>query len=202
MKSIVLFAGLIVCVASLPGQAQDKGMRMYKCVDNLGKVYYSDKMNPDCAQATELNRQGVVVKKKEPVKPGQPPIIQAEPKVSKERERRDKALLATYTSEEEIDAARDRSLTLPAQGLKTVELKLDKANQHLTDLKAQADAVAAEKKALPAHLLEEVGSKQKEIASLQAELAQRQAQSDSIRQRFEGDKKRFRELKDGGPTAR
>jgi hypothetical protein len=52
----------------------------------------------------------------------------ATPKAAKEQERRDQALIATYTSEEEIDAARDRSLAIPAQGTKSVEAKLEAAN--------------------------------------------------------------------------
>jgi len=154
MKPITVLACLFAAVCALPVQAQDKGARMYKCVDAAGKVYYSDKVNPDCGQGTELNRQGVVIKKKDPAKPGQP--AKSEPakneptaaatKAAMEQERRDRALMATYTTEQEIDAARDRSLAIPAQGTKTVEAKLEKANNQLGELKKQADTLAAAKK--------------------------------------------------------
>ena len=107
--------------------------------------------------------------------------------------------MATYTTEEEIDASRDRSLAIPAQGMKTIESKLDKVDQQLTELKKQADALATQKKPLPAHLLEEVNASQKEVSGLEADLAQRKAQSDSIRAKFEADKQRFRELKGASP---
>jgi hypothetical protein len=202
MKPIVFLACLIAAALALPAQAQQEKARMYKCVDSAGKVYYSDKMNPDCGQSSELNRQGVVMPKKQVAKPGQPSKAEpaaATPKNSKEQERRDRALMATYTTEEEIDAARDRSLAIPAQGTKSVESKLDKVNRQLTELKKQADALATQKKPLPPHLLEDVNASQKEISALEADLAQRKVQSDAIRAKYEADKQRFRELKGANP---
>ncbi len=206
MKPIIVLTCLIATMVALPAQAQQAagGMRMYKCVDGAGKVYYSDKLNPDCGQGTELNRHGVIMKKKEIVKPAQngQPVktdVVAMAKTTREQERPDRALMATYTTEEEIDAARDRSLALPAQGTKAIENKLDKVNLQLTELKKQADTLATQKKPLPPHLLEDVSGSQKEIASLEAELAQRKVQSDSIRAKYDSDKLRFRELKGLGP---
>ena len=198
MKPTIVLFCLFTTILALPVQAQDKGSRMYKCIDSAGKAYYSDKLNPDCGQTSELNRQGVVMpKKKETAKPAQPKAdaAAATPKAAKEQERRDQALIATYTSEEEIDAARDRSLAIPAQGTKAIEAKLETANDQLAALKKEADSLAAQQKPLPAHLLEEVNASQKQIAKLEAEIAQRKAQSDSIRTKYEADKKRFRELK-------
>ena len=200
MKPITVLTCLIAAALALPVQAQQAGVRMYKCVDAAGKAYYSDKVNPDCGQGVEMNRQGVVMKKKEIAKPGQSPNeIVAAVKSTREQERRDRALMATYTSEEEIDAARDRSLSLPVQGTKAIETKLDKVNRQLTELKKQADVLATQKKKLPAHLLEDVNASQKEVSALEADLAQRKAQSDSIRARYEADKQRFRELKGASP---
>lgn len=198
MKPIVVLTCLIAALLVLPAQAEQGSARMYKCVDTVGKVYYSDKMNPDCGQNSELNRQGVVVKRKEVTNPGASSRTDpsaATPKSSKEQERRDRALMATYTTEEEIDAARDRSLAIPVQGMKTIESKLDKVNKQLGELKKQADALAAQKKPLPAQLLEDVNANQKQILVLEADLAERKAQSDSIRVKYESDKQRFGELK-------
>ena len=205
MKPMIVLTCLMGAALAVPAQAQQGNARVYKCIDPTGKVYYSDKMNPDCGQASELNSQGVVMpKKKEVAKAGQPSKAdpaQATAKESKEQERRERALMATYTTEEEIDAARDRSLAIPAQGMKTIESKLEKANQQLTELKKQADALATQKKKLPAQLLEDVNVVQKKISELEADLAQRKAQSDSIRVKFESDKKRFRELNGAGPAS-
>src|ERR1700741_2682672 len=103
MKTTGVLAGIVTAALALQVQADNKGSRMYKCVDAAGKAYYSDKMNPDCNQSSELNQQGMVIpKKKKPGKAGQPKADPALPpsKAEKERERRDRALLATYTREE------------------------------------------------------------------------------------------------------
>jgi len=194
MRPLIVLACLTAAAVSLPAQAQN---RMYKCVDAAGKAYYSDKLNPDCGQGKELNKQGVEIKKKEVTKPGVP--AKADPaaapsKTAQEQERRDRALMATYTSEEEIDAARDRGLAIPAQGTKTNEAKLEKINQQLTELKKQAETLATQKKPLPPRLLDDVAAVQKNIAVLEADLAQRKLQSDAIRAKYEGEKQRFREL--------
>lgn len=202
MKRLLLVVGVAATVWSAPSFAEDGKMRMYKCLDPSGKVYYSDKMNPECANGSELNRQGVVMPKKQQVaKPGQPPQPEAEPGqtvAQLEKSRRDRALMATYTNDEEIDAARDRSLAMPEQAVKALEAKLEKSNQQLTDLKQKADTIASQKKPLPPQLLEDVGATQKELSSLQAEMNQRKAQADAIRMKFDADKQRFREL--GGRT--
>ena len=83
-----------------------------------------------------------------------------------------------------------------------VESKLEKTNQQLTELKNQADALAAQRKTLPANLLEDVKASQKQISALESDLAQRKIQTDSIRAKFESDKRRFRELNDAGQASR
>jgi hypothetical protein len=136
-----------------------------------------------------------VVKKYETVKPGPATKPAAD---GTERQRRDRALMATYTSEEEIEVARDRSLTIPLQAVKTAENRLDKANDQLFDLKSQADRLAGQQKAIPPNLLEEIGVKQKEISALEAELQQKKSYAESVRAKYEADKLRYRELKTAG----
>ena len=197
MRSLIaLFFSIVFAALALPVHAEAQKSRMYKCVDAAGKAYYSDKVNPDCGEASELNRQGVVMPKKDATKPaakGEP--VAATVKGSQDQQRRDRALMATYTSEGEIDAARDRTLAIPAQGTKGLEAKLDKLTVQLSDLKRQAEVLASQKKPLPPHLLEEVSANQRAILALEADLALRKAQAERIRSRFELDKQRFRELK-------
>ena len=198
MRPLIVLACLTAAALALPAQAQN---RMYKCVDAAGKAYYSDKINPDCGEGKELNKQGVEMKKKDVAKPGVPAKADpAEPsKSATEQQRRDRALMSTYTSEEEIDAARDRSLVIPAEGTKANEAKLEKINQQLTELKKQADALATQKKPLLPRLLDDVAATQKNIAVLEADLVQRKAQSEAIRAKYEAEKQRFYELK-GAPS--
>ena len=200
MRALIVLTCLVAAALSLPAQAQN---RMYKCVDAAGKAYYSDKLNPDCGEGKELNKQGVEMKRRDVIKPALPAKADpAEPpKTVIEQARRDRALMSTYTSEEEIERARDRSLAIPAQGIKTSEARMEKTNESLTELKKQADTLASQKKPLPPRLLEDVVAAQKNIAVLEADLVQRKAQSEIIKARYEAEKKRFRELNGTAPQA-
>jgi predicted RNase H-like nuclease (RuvC/YqgF family) len=174
---------------------------MYKCLDEKGKVFYTDNPRVECYSGQEMNRQGVIVRKagEKPAETGKvvKEDVKKAPRASSAR--RDRALLATYTSETEIDAARDRSLAMPQQSIKVLEGKLEKTNADLFELKKQADGLAAKQKSLPPDLLEDVQAKQKQIAALEKDLTQKRAHADEITTRFESDKQRFRELK--GVTA-
>jgi len=206
MKVICSLVSLTIAAAlAVPALAQPKPKTspvMYKCVDSRGQTYYSDKLTPECGQTQEMNRQGRILKKDEPAKPGAAakPVAgeTGKPKESSESQRRDRALTATYTSEEEIDLARDRSLAIPLQAVKTSENRLAKADKQLLDLKSQADRLAGQQKAIPPQLLEEIDAKQKAVSALEAEVRQKKSYADSVRARYEADKLRYRELKTAG----
>ena len=108
---------LVTALASLPLAAEAQS---YRCVGKDGKKYYGQSVPPQCAglPMEQLNAQGLVVKhidaqasaderaKKE--------IEETDRKkreaVSKEEGRRDRALMATYTSEKDVLDARARAL--------------------------------------------------------------------------------------------
>ena len=209
MKVIHSLVSLTIAVALVvPAMAQQKpkpggsGPVMYKCVDGRCKVYYSDLFTPECGQTEEMNRQGRVVKKHDPAKPAVAPKPTAEEervrKELAERQRRDRSLIATYTSEEEIDLARDHSLAIPLQASKTAENRLAKANSQLFDLKSEAIRLAGQEKAIPPYLLEEIDSKLKEMPELEAELLEKKSYAESVRAKYEADKLRYRELMTAG----
>jgi hypothetical protein len=205
MKKGHLLVGVLAVLLAFPALAQQRksspgaGARMYKCIDEAGKVYYSDKPRSDCIKAAEMNRQGVIVPK-----PGDKALKTTATPVAATKEapagRRDRALMATYTSESEIDAARDRSLQMPLQSIKALEAKNEKAGAELFELKKQADVLASKQQPLPADLLDEVQAKQKQQAGLETELNKKKAEAEQIRSRYEADKVRYRELK-GTPAA-
>jgi len=207
IRSIVILTVAVTLAGPTLAQQKPKpggtGAVMYRCLDARGKAYYySDKLTPECYQAEEMNRQGRVVKRHETVRPEQAQKTAASStagqKNAAERQRRDRALMATYTSENEIDLARDRSLVIPAQAVKMAEKRLEKANAQLFDLKTQANRLAGQQKAIPPHLLEEIDAKQKEVSVLEAESLQRKTYAESVRARYDADKLRFRELQLAG----
>lgn len=202
MKMIPILVGVLVALVAMPALSQQRqpSTRMYKCVDEAGKVFYSDSPRADCNNGTQMNRQGVVVTNKSEKGAKSAPtqlVKKSEPATG---ERRDRALMATYMAESEIDAARDRSLEMPQQAIKSLEVKIDKTATDLFELKNQADALASKQKTLPPDLIEDVQLKQKQQAALESELVKKKAEADAITARYEADKARYRELK-GPPPA-
>jgi hypothetical protein len=168
---------------------------MLKCKDERGKVYYSDKPGPECAQGKvhELSRHGLVIEPRRGAGEAAGRPVAAE-RVSPEQRRRDKALLATYSTEDQIEEAKQRNLALPLEALKQAEAKLGRARQELSALHGQADGYAGQKKQIPAALIEDVRSKEALVNRLTADTDRKRANAGQIEQRFDADKKRFREL--------
>ena len=165
---VLLFATLICLGPATAQTARPKGKPiMYKCVDTRGKTYYSDKMSTDCAKGIELSQTGRVIERP-PVKaaPVNSKAAELDPTVSADKERRDRALMATYTNIEEIDSARERTLALPMQGIKTNEARLARANSNLSELKKEAEALVAKNKPVPEQLTDDIAVR--EVAEVPA----------------------------------
>jgi hypothetical protein len=115
MKRSILAAAAVLALAAPAAQAG-----VYKCVDSKGVTHYGDKLPPQCAglAVAELNKRGVVVKKTdraltaEELKAQETEAEQHKAEAQKEatQRRSDNALLASYSSPKEIEAARDREL--------------------------------------------------------------------------------------------
>lgn len=188
--------------------AQPALAKLYKCVDAKGKVYYTDKLTPDCVQSgtQELSKRGVVIREYEPgVAPGQkktPPAAQQastpspeEQRALQEQQRRDKALLASYANEKEIDLARDRNLQQSQHVLKSLESQGRQADEKLKRLQDHGKTFTEKGKPLPDWLQEEIATADRDAKRVQADIANKRNEIDSIKARFEADRQRYRELK-------
>src|ERR1700680_3529970 len=122
---------------------------VYKWTDDQGVVHYSDQMPPDAVNkgSAVYDKQGRQLKKIEPSPtPEQVKAKETEDerqrviaKAQADKSRRDLALVHSYTSEEEIDFARNRALQAVDSQLKSAETynaDLTKRQQQLTKDKA------------------------------------------------------------------
>ena len=154
----------------------------YRCVGKDGKKYYGQSLPPQCVgqSVEQLNSAGRVVKKfdaqasadERAKKEAEDADRKKREAVSKEEGRRDRALLATYSSESEIEAARKRALSGNIAQIKEVEGKI-------ADLK----------KRKAAH--ENVDSELKVEEGL---LDVKKKEVEQINHRYDDDKKRFLDL--------
>jgi hypothetical protein len=194
-RLLVALALALAALALLP-QAR---AATYKWVDEKGVVHYTDKIPAEQVDKanTQLDKQGRQIKKTEPAPSLEQRKAKAEEEarqkeLAKERElveRRDRALLASYTTESEIDLARRRALA-------TIEQQMDSSTAYTTQLNKRKGELDARKGAQSA-----IGA-DRELANINIELgkqadliAAKQKEIILVNARYDADKKRWRELR-------
>lgn len=200
-----LFSAL-VCVLPLflaHGNACAESGKIIKWVDEKGATHYGDSMPAQYAGRgnSVINAQGMVVQRNQPFKPlANTPAAENPDKEAMEQQRRDRTLRAAYTTENEIDLARDRNLQMDEATLEGLQQHLGAAQSHLAANKKLAEGFNTRKKPVPPDLTQDLKNNQAEIASIEHQIAQRRASMNATRQRFDNDKRRFVELKSGGSS--
>jgi len=174
---------LLLAIAALPLAAQAQS---YRCVGKDGKKYYGQSMPPQCLgqPAEQLNASGMVIKRIDPQasaaerakKEADDEEQKKRDAVSKEEGRRNRALLATYTSEKDVDEARVRAL---------------EGNRHqVTEVEAKIAALK-KRRASPS---EDATNIDIDLKAQEALLAAKKKEADTINARYDDDKKRYVEL--------
>lgn len=175
----------------------------YKWVDDKGVVHYTDKIPPEAINKGNvvLDKYGVPIKRNDPALTPEQRRKMAEEEaraeqLAKDRElvdRRDRALLATYTVEGEIDLARRRALS-------TIEQQIQSATAYtaqLTKRKAEVDQrkAALGDKAVPPVLEREIANIDAELTRQSELVTAKEREIVMVNARYDADKKRWRELR-------
>ena len=195
--------GLLLALTLAVIASRDAHALTYKWVDDKGIVHYSDKMPTEAVNRghVELDRQGRAIKKTDAaLTPEQVRALAADAEqrlqAAKEREeinRRDRALLASYTREEDIDLARARALT-------TIDGQMQSARSYGAQLsKRQGELVEKRQsygdKVVPAVLERELESLASELAKTNALMETKKQEALVVATKYDADKTRFRELR-------
>lgn len=199
---------LIVCAAAfaLPAAAQ----KLYKYTDPVtGKVVYTDKLPAEAAgQANEqLNRAGTVVRRNEAAPTAeQIAAREAERKRrieeeahAKEEKRKNVALLNTYSSEKDIEDARERALKTNEDAIKDAERKIAEAEKRQKQLANEAEF--HQKKGLPPQLKRDMQQNEADIRALGELLEAKRKETALVNAKYDEDKRRYRELTKAGTVA-
>lgn len=178
----------------------------YRWVDEKGKVHYGDAIPPQESDLghQELDKQGRVRKETPrtrltPEERKHREALAAQREEAQRREdeqrRRDRALLSSYTSEEEIDLVRDRALELEALNLKGLRTRMNAAAEKLAYANGQIQGFESRKEPPPKTFLQMRDEAQDDLAHVGQLIRQREQATVELRARYESDKVRFRELK-------
>lgn len=179
--------------------------RLYKWVDEQGKVHYGDKVPPEYAKQERkvLNEQGVAVKTLEAAKT--PEQIAEEERLAaqrKEQERiaaeqaaHDRMLLATFTTEDDMVMTRDGKIAAIDGVLRVTRDRIDNIEENLSQLTREAAELERAGKPIPDTLHEEILGARGQIQRYLDYIASKRREQEDIRAQFEADIRRFRELK-------
>jgi hypothetical protein len=177
----------------------------YKWVDNSGQTHYGDRIPPE-ASAVErkmLNEQGVTVKVYDAAKtPEQLAEEQRLARLQQEQERRsrkqaihDRALLATFTNEEDMILARDGKTAAIDGVILLAQKRIDTLGERLEEMTAGAAQLERSGRAFPESLHREIQDTRLQIRQNEEYIRSKRAEQAAIREQFEADISRFRELK-------
>ena len=181
----------VLMTAAAPGYAAEA--HMYRCKDANGRVYYTDRPGVACEgrETDGLTKHGLVLDRPDAVRPGET-AEQREQRLAKERQ--DRALLQTYTSEEQIEVAKQRSLQTPLLSVRYAKKKLAIYSDRLNELREREASLSEAGESVPLELIEDIDVTLSDIARVEFDLETKQRQVDRIVERFEADKVRYRDL--------
>jgi hypothetical protein len=196
----MLRTALIVAIAALPLSA---AAQSYRCVGKDGKKYYGQSIPPQCLgmPVEQLNAQGMVMKRFDAAasaaerekKAADEEERKKREVITKEEGRRNRALLATYTSEKEIENARARALQDNQLAVKDVENKIALLTKRKSDLSKELDFYQGKNKP-PAKLEQDIKNAEIDLKAQEGLLAAKKKEVDSINAKYNDDKKRYIEL--------
>lgn len=174
---------------------------MYRWVDSNGRVQYGDTLPITYQQsgATELSKQGQVIKRTassaERAAEATKHAEQVKQKqAADEQARIDRALTSTYTTEAEIDLARDRALAHHELAIKGAEVRGKVVSANFKELKTRVTTLERAKKPVPANLQMQLDQIQNERNELFRTIVQNKEALVKVREKYNADKERFRTL--------
>lgn len=182
------------------------GAQSYRCVGKDGKKYYGSVVPEQCLgmPVEQLNKQGMVTRRfdaqasaaERAKKEAEKEEIKKREAISREEGRRNRALLATYTSEKDIESARSRALQDNQVAVKDIERRIAALHQQKAELSKELDSFKGDNKP-PATLRNRLRNLDIDLKAQDGLLAAKQKEVATINAKYDSDKKRYLELTRG-----
>jgi len=207
LKNIACTALCAVILLASPGFAAgagaSSGRTLYKWVDEQGVTHYGDHIPPEYAAQEKqvINSQGVEINRLEAQK--SPEALAADEQKRAEAElskNRDRNLLNTYASVQEIERLRDQRVTLltdqikvTSQFLEVLTGKLKKlrvSSMHFKPYNSDPNALA-----MPDQVAEDLVRVGNDMRTQEQNLREKRSEETAMSKQFASDIARFKELK-------
>jgi len=174
---------------------------MYRWVDGNGRVHYGDTLPPTYQQsgAAEMSKQGNIIKRtqSEAERRAQAEHEAEQKRIQDEQQKQaqlDRALTQTYTTEAEIDLARDRALENYKLMIRGAEIRASAVDANLVDLRTRIANIQKAGRKVGPGLQEQLDQAVRESEELKRTIQKNQNAMVQVREKYEADKLRFREL--------
>jgi Domain of unknown function (DUF4124) len=194
---------LLVPFGFAAGGGASNGRTLYKWVDEQGVTHYGDRIPPEYAGQEQhvINSQGIEIGRLEAQKTPEQLAIEDQKKVDAEQsQNRDRNLLNTYASVQEIERLRDQRVTLVMDQIKVTSQFLEVLNGKLKKLRIgsmhfkpyNADPGA---QVMPDQMAEDLVHVGADIRTQEENLREKRSEETAMRKQFGSDIDRFKELK-------
>jgi len=178
--------------------------KLYKWVDEKGNVHYSDRVPPEAGKLAreEKNQDGVTVKEVARAKTEEELAAEAAQRVKDEEARKiaeaqaqaDRALMLSYTTEDDLLRAREQELGVIEANMATAKLTIASQEKNLSDLLAHAADFERNKKPVPQAVTDSIAHVRAQIEAQQKTLKEREGSKETVHNEYEAKLLRWREL--------
>ena len=188
---------------ALASTPSNDGRVLYKWVDKDAVTHYGDHVPPEYATQEQhiLNSRGYEIKHLDAQKTAEQAAAEEQKRLDAEqRQLRDRNLLSTYASVQEIERLRDQRLTLLADQIKVTNQFLDTLNGRMKKMRADSmrfKPYNSDPKApsMPDQMAEDLVRLTADLRTQQQNLKQKRSEESTMSIQFESDIDRFKELK-------
>ena len=203
MKTVVWILCAGAFLASPSFAASTNGRTLYKWVDEQGITHYGDHIPPEYASQEQhiINSQGVEISRLDAQKSADQMAAEEQKRIeAQQSQNRDRNLLNTYASVQEIERLRDQRVTLLSDQIKVTSQFLEVLNGRLNKLRTASmhfkpynnDAAAPP---MPDQVAEDLVRVGNDIRTQQQNLHEKRSEEATMRKQFDSDILRFKELK-------
>ena len=185
------------------GAGASNGRTLYKWVDEQGITHYGDHIPPEYAAQEKqvINSQGVEISRLEAQK--SPEVLAAEEQKKAEAEQsrnRDRNLLSTYASVQEIERLRDQRVTLLSDQIKVTSQFLEVLNGKMKKLRVNSThfkpySSDSNAPSMPDQIAEDLVRVGNDMRTQEENLREKRSEETIMSKQFESDIARFKELK-------
>jgi len=201
---------LHACVLAVLALYSIDSLATIKCWTNKDGVREcGDVVPPEYAQGAleEKSASGIVVRKQAPSKTPEEIAVERERleaaaqaeaaarEAARKQAAADRVLLQTFSSEDDLELARDGQLTNLEATIKVTESHVKKLDKSLDQMIGQAADIEKRGRKVPGRLAANIADVREQIVEQHRFIAEKRTEQDKIRSKFAADIARFRELR-------